>query len=758
MAAPIARLTESPTVSRGERRRLFGRPVAETHPTLDPALDELERTLLRHAATSTAVLSGRVGSGRTTTLGAFAVRCRLAGYAVATARGDGRTAPRAYAPIAELVAALLEDHDDGEAKATLEPIARAGYAELLRPVGTRGLPHAARVTAVAEAVAAFVRRAAHGCRKGRALLLLDDAGNYDELTLAVLHEVEARCAHVACLVLVAEDEGLLAWFPQAPRLTVGAHSTRLKLHDALIRRLGIAAGAEPPTIPECVAMLLDRADAAGRAAAQALSVLASPATATALAALACRTPERAHDEAVATGLATRGESGAQMHALVRELVAASIPAEVRRALHDRALEWQATSGAPVEARAHHAIWGGDAFGALLLLEEAGALALRRGDAAAAALWFGRGLERARRELAVSGDETFEAGVLSFTRRLVDALIAGDRLREAEGLLAEAEGRIGPTGPERARLGLLRARILARRSPADAVVAFEELLGSEIAKHDAALAVECARCLADARRSSGDARGAALALEAAAHKQERLDVPVVERASLSLALAEALATSGAPGRARAELDRAVVFARRAGAPALASRALAAFARLHQVDNRLRESIDALERAARAAEEAGDADALVALRDELAEARARASVPAPSTSQPGPRRVVLVVEDDVETQEVLWDCLTEQGYTVHAAHSGTQALRLLGSIDRPIAILVDLMMPVMDGWNFLAALRDHATYADIPVTVVSAFADKAPEGVARLTKPVDLASLLHVLASAEARGTADVTASR
>jgi CheY-like chemotaxis protein len=154
--------------------------------------------------------------------------------------------------------------------------------------------------------------------------------------------------------------------------------------------------------------------------------------------------------------------------------------------------------------------------------------------------------------------------------------------------------------------------------------------------------------------------------------------------------------------------------------------------------------------RIAEEAGDVDGLDALRAELAEAQARASVPVPRPSEPtSRRRVVLVVEDDVETQEVLWGCLTEEGYEVHAAHSGKHALRLLGTIERPVAILVDLMMPVMDGWDFVAVLRDHATYADIPVTVVSAFADKAPEGVDYLSKPVALTDLLRVLAAAEER---------
>src|SRR5205814_2145639 len=103
---------------------------------------------------------------------------------------------------------------------------------------------------------------------------------------------------VALLVLAGDEDGLPQGFQEAPRLSIGARDGRLPLHAGLIRKLGVPAGAEPPTIAECVAMLLDRAEVRGRAAVQAMAVLATPATPEALAALGCAEPARGLDEAV----------------------------------------------------------------------------------------------------------------------------------------------------------------------------------------------------------------------------------------------------------------------------------------------------------------------------------------------------------------------------------------------------------------------------------------------------------------------------
>jgi CheY-like chemotaxis protein len=117
-----------------------------------------------------------------------------------------------------------------------------------------------------------------------------------------------------------------------------------------------------------------------------------------------------------------------------------------------------------------------------------------------------------------------------------------------------------------------------------------------------------------------------------------------------------------------------------------------------------------------------------------------------------RPVLVTEDDHEIREALEALLTEVGYRVLTAADGKQALELLrrlaGSDDFPTVMLLDLMMPVMNGWEVLTELRNDPALSSLPVVVVSAFAEQAPkQGVySVLRKPVEVKQLLGVLAAA------------
>lgn len=104
-------------------------------------------------------------------------------------------------------------------------------------------------------------------------------------------------------------------------------------------------------------------------------------------------------------------------------------------------------------------------------------------------------------------------------------------------------------------------------------------------------------------------------------------------------------------------------------------------------------------------------------------------------------VLLVEDDEAIRETLAEMLAEEGYRVSTAMHGAQALDHLTEGLRPRLILLDLMMPVMDGWQLLRVLHASAELRGIPVIVVSAARDKIPEGARRyLPKPLDLDTLL------------------
>ena len=109
----------------------------------------------------------------------------------------------------------------------------------------------------------------------------------------------------------------------------------------------------------------------------------------------------------------------------------------------------------------------------------------------------------------------------------------------------------------------------------------------------------------------------------------------------------------------------------------------------------------------------------------------------------QRLVLVVDDDPDILQTLALCLSTEGYRVLMAINGRAALEILET-EQPAAILLDLMMPVMDGWQFVAEL-DARGLRRGPLLVVSA--DRAVQTHAArlkasgyLTKPFDLDELL------------------
>ncbi|HSB19060.1 MAG TPA: response regulator [Anaeromyxobacteraceae bacterium] len=107
-------------------------------------------------------------------------------------------------------------------------------------------------------------------------------------------------------------------------------------------------------------------------------------------------------------------------------------------------------------------------------------------------------------------------------------------------------------------------------------------------------------------------------------------------------------------------------------------------------------------------------------------------------------VLIVEDDPALRESMAEILADAGYTVSEAGDGRKGLEE-ASERRPDLILLDLMMPTMNGWQFRTAQRQLPALADIPVIVMSAWsseqADAGLEGVAaRFPKPFDVSALL------------------
>jgi CheY-like chemotaxis protein len=103
-------------------------------------------------------------------------------------------------------------------------------------------------------------------------------------------------------------------------------------------------------------------------------------------------------------------------------------------------------------------------------------------------------------------------------------------------------------------------------------------------------------------------------------------------------------------------------------------------------------------------------------------------------------ILVVDDDRDVRDTLAAVLDGEGYRVRCAENGAQALAMLHG-PKPSAIVLDLMMPVMSGWELLDAFHDDAELCRIPVVVLSAV--RAPGALTHLAKPVSMEELVTTL---------------
>jgi CheY-like chemotaxis protein len=113
-----------------------------------------------------------------------------------------------------------------------------------------------------------------------------------------------------------------------------------------------------------------------------------------------------------------------------------------------------------------------------------------------------------------------------------------------------------------------------------------------------------------------------------------------------------------------------------------------------------------------------------------------------------KTILVVEDDAATREALTLILRSEGFAVLGAANGQEALGQLRAAPPPDLILLDLMMPIMDGWQFRREQVQDPNLAAIPVLVLSADGNVQQKAASLrvagyLQKPVDVENLLEVI---------------
>ena len=105
-------------------------------------------------------------------------------------------------------------------------------------------------------------------------------------------------------------------------------------------------------------------------------------------------------------------------------------------------------------------------------------------------------------------------------------------------------------------------------------------------------------------------------------------------------------------------------------------------------------------------------------------------------------VLIVEDDIETRDTLTVLLEKDGREIVTAGDGQEAFERLSDLPRPCLILLDLMMPRMNGWEFLHRQSVDPSIAKIPTIVLSG--STLPVGAKhQLAKPVDVERLLALV---------------
>ena len=114
----------------------------------------------------------------------------------------------------------------------------------------------------------------------------------------------------------------------------------------------------------------------------------------------------------------------------------------------------------------------------------------------------------------------------------------------------------------------------------------------------------------------------------------------------------------------------------------------------------------------------------------------------------KKNILVVEDDSDIRSLLKTALLMEGYEVETAVNGQDAWDSLHSKEeKPHAIVLDLMMPVMDGWRFLELQAQSSMIKNIPILIVSATSEqRIPEpsqNQAVLRKPIDLTEFLSCI---------------
>ena len=583
-----------------------------------------------------AYLVGELGIGKTRLLTELAAHAEREGYLVVESGPHESGAPVPYAAIRRAVARLLNVTElrlavlaeDGSL--WRDRVARAGIRELVQPEGLPGHEGVSRAEAVAVALARAVALAKSRAALGRVILLFDDLMRCDGLTADVLAAFAQHAAALPVFVVVSDQappllasrwQGPMYELPGLDRPFVGEFvrtdaelppavlGGALPLHLEQLRAIAwepTIDEPEPPSLWEALTRRLAPLDVASRRVLQALAVLGERAPRAALGELVERHDLRGLDGLVERGLLRHVEDDFVFaHPYVRDVVEASTPAETRKLLHARALDYASNQGQPLEVRAEHAARAGDALTALMLLERMGKEALKRGDPTVGGAAFRQGLELARRELLESGDEALDRAIVTFSRQLAEALVWSGDATGAAGVLNEALALAGPASVERARMMLALGRVAERRErPAEAArkLALAADMANGMENRD--LEARALWALSRVRRAQGDGIGATNALTLGLERLLECEPRGARRCLIEIDLSELLADIGDIEGAIEHLERALDLAKDGDWPALQAAALGVLASIDELRGEPQHALARYREACVLAADAGD----------------------------------------------------------------------------------------------------------------------------------------------------------
>ncbi|MFO0664894.1 MAG: protein kinase [Polyangiaceae bacterium] len=441
--------------------------------------------------TASAIM-GEVGAGKTRLLAACGELARTQGCFVVSLGPDPTWAEVATYTLRKAVQVLAQLPEVSQPKdwGVVGSDARRGLVELFSPDKNRndGVEPEERRFALAEALRWALLRA-HERTSVPVVLLIDDTPNLDgpsrNAFFDTIQEPPLMPGHVLFAHLGASDIELPASVerydlaPLSPSsvtsVLVGAGSIGPSqlgnrgasplFVDQVLRFARECGGAAPSRVADIVAARIERLSPGARRVLQAVSVYGDE---TPIAAARALVPENTqfddaltqlHRAAMVTVTGETGECLKTTHPLLREVVLNTIPATVRRSLHESALRYGEEHSMAVEVRALHAFAAQDTFNALVLLERIGAQAKAYDDTRGTIHALRRGLELARRELSRGEIDDPERAVLLFGRKLGEALEGSKKFADADGILREALDAGTSASPlERAQILATLARV------------------------------------------------------------------------------------------------------------------------------------------------------------------------------------------------------------------------------------------------------------------------------------------------------------